>query len=160
MSIGPILPRTLRISCASVPIAKKLPKPVETELFSWPKEEKPWPRFHMEFAGPLNGKMFLIVVGAYSKWLEVSELSSTTSEATIRQLSELFAQQNLFGLRRLNRRITLNYTDKPKFNDGTYTGCSIPAETPNGTNPSNGRLQRIQPPSRVQIKPTKNTTCR
>ncbi|PIO53285.1 hypothetical protein TELCIR_25387 [Teladorsagia circumcincta] len=92
MSIGPILPRTLRISCASVPISKKLPKPVETELFSWPKEEKPWRRFHMDFVGPLNGKMFLIVVGAYSKWLEVSEMSSTTSKATIRQLSKLFAQ--------------------------------------------------------------------
>nr|CDJ82068.1 Integrase domain containing protein [Haemonchus contortus] len=37
-------------------------------------------------------KKFLIVVGAYSKWPEVIEMSSTTSKATIRQLDRLFAQ--------------------------------------------------------------------
>ncbi|PIO60823.1 integrase core domain protein [Teladorsagia circumcincta] len=66
--------------------------PVKTELFSWPKEEKLWSRIHVDFAGPINGKMFLIIVDAYSKWPEVIEMSSTTSKATIRQLSKLFAQ--------------------------------------------------------------------
>ncbi|XGW28165.1 hypothetical protein V3C99_008177 [Haemonchus contortus] len=66
--------------------------PVKTELFTWLKEEKPWSRIHVDFAGPIHGKMFLIVVDAYSKWPEVIEMSTTTSKATIRQLSRLFAQ--------------------------------------------------------------------
>ena len=39
--------------------------------------------------------MFLVVIDAYSKWLEVFPMSTTTSSATISQLRTLFAR---FGL--------------------------------------------------------------
>ncbi|EYC22303.1 hypothetical protein Y032_0017g3273 [Ancylostoma ceylanicum] len=66
--------------------------PLKTELFSWPNEKQPWSRVHIDYAGPLNGKMFLVIVDAYSKWPEIIEMTSTTSAATIRQLTRLFAQ--------------------------------------------------------------------
>ncbi|XP_011701101.1 PREDICTED: uncharacterized protein K02A2.6-like [Wasmannia auropunctata] len=40
---------------------------------------------------PVAGVMMLIIVDAYSKWLEVKVTSSTTSHATIRILDKLFA---------------------------------------------------------------------
>ena len=66
--------------------------PVKTELFSWPTEKQPWSRIHIDYAGPVNGKMFLVIVDAYSKWPEIIEMTSTTSMATIRELTRLFAQ--------------------------------------------------------------------
>ena len=42
-----------------------------------------WQRSHMDFAGPFNGGMFLIVVDAKSKWMEVIPMSSTSASATI-----------------------------------------------------------------------------
>ena len=41
------------------------------------------------------GKMFLIVVDSYSKWLEVEVMSSITSEATIEKLRDLFARYGI-----------------------------------------------------------------
>ena len=35
----------------------------------WPT--RPWQRLHVDFAGPCNGGMFLIVFDAKSKWMEV-----------------------------------------------------------------------------------------
>ena len=50
----------------------------------WPT--RPWQRLHVDFAGPFNGGMFLIVVDAKSKWMEVIPMSSTSANATIRAL--------------------------------------------------------------------------
>ncbi|CAD6198490.1 unnamed protein product [Caenorhabditis auriculariae] len=66
--------------------------PIKTELFSWPKEDRPWNRVHIDYAGPFLGKYYLVIVDAYSKWPEVIEMTSTTSTATIEQLTQLFAQ--------------------------------------------------------------------
>lgn len=46
---------------------------------------------HIDYAGPVAGKMLLIIVDAYSKWLEVKTTSSTTTPATVAILEELFA---------------------------------------------------------------------
>jgi len=45
----------------------------------------------MDFAGPMKGKMHLIVVDAHSKWPEVVEISSTSVANTIQYLRSLFA---------------------------------------------------------------------
>ncbi|KAL3117759.1 hypothetical protein niasHT_004888 [Heterodera trifolii] len=37
----------------------------------------------MDYAGPFFGKMFLVIVDAYSKWPEIFEMNSTGSAATI-----------------------------------------------------------------------------
>ncbi|KHJ98164.1 integrase core domain protein [Oesophagostomum dentatum] len=56
--------------------------PVMTELFSWPTEKQPWSRIHIDYAGRLNRKMFLVMVDAYSKWPEIIEMTSTSSLAS------------------------------------------------------------------------------
>eukprot|EP00731_Ephydatia_muelleri_P012870 Em0007g180a len=65
----------------------------ELESKEWPS--KPWSRLHIDHAGPFLGKIFLIVFDAYSKWLEVVPVVSTSSQQTIRELRHLFATHGL-----------------------------------------------------------------
>ena len=59
-------------------------------LYPWKLPSKPWDRIHIDFfeKGKLN---FLIIVDAYSKWLEMIRMSSITSLKTIEVLRSLFA---------------------------------------------------------------------
>ena len=43
----------------------------------------PWTRMHEDFAGPMDGRMYLIVVDAHSKWLEVLPMTTATALTTI-----------------------------------------------------------------------------
>lgn len=45
--------------------------------------------------GPVEKKMFLLVVDAHSKWLEVHPTSTATSAATMELLHKLFATLGL-----------------------------------------------------------------
>ena len=63
-----------QVHCPSPPAAPSLP-------WRWPA--CPWFRLHLDFAGPFMDNMFLIVIDAYSKWLEVKVMKSTTSTAII-----------------------------------------------------------------------------
>lgn len=57
----------------------------------WEYPSGPWERIHVDYAGPVAGMMLLIVVDAYSKWVEVKITSSTTTSATANILDGLFA---------------------------------------------------------------------
>ncbi|XP_053395713.1 uncharacterized protein K02A2.6-like [Mercenaria mercenaria] len=70
------------------PMAKTPPNP-------WRCPGKPWQRIHIDYAGPFMNKMYLIVVDAHSKWLEVITMASTTSESTINALRYLFSSYGL-----------------------------------------------------------------
>ena len=63
-------------------------------LIPWEYPCSCWERIHIDFA-ELNKQNYLIVIDAYSKWLEVIEISTTTSQQTIIELRKLFAR---FGL--------------------------------------------------------------
>ena len=65
--------------------------PTKTDLHPWEYPKNPWSRLHVDYAGPLFGKMYLIVVDAYSKWVEIAVARTATSEATIEGLREMFA---------------------------------------------------------------------
>ena len=43
----------------------------------------PWSRVHINHTGPFMGKYFLIVVDAFSKWLEMELVKSTSTGETI-----------------------------------------------------------------------------
>ncbi|VDI55684.1 Hypothetical predicted protein [Mytilus galloprovincialis] len=43
-------------------------------------------------------KMFLVIVDAYSKWIDIHIMSSTTSEATVDKLKQTFATHGLCDL--------------------------------------------------------------
>ncbi len=69
--------------------------PASAPVHPWETPSSPWIRVHMDFAGPLLGKMFFIVVDAYTKWLEVAAMNEATSIATVNKLRNLFATHGL-----------------------------------------------------------------
>ena len=69
--------------------------PPAATLHAWEYPSGPWERIHLDFAGPFLGKMFLIVVDAFSKWLEVEMLNSSTSAITVSRLRRIFALHGL-----------------------------------------------------------------
>ena len=43
-------------------------------------------RIHLDHAGPFQGKYFLIIIDAYSKWMDVQIVNSTSTDSTIAKL--------------------------------------------------------------------------
>lgn len=80
--------------CESCRVQDPMPSS-KTTAASWDWPAGPWRRLHLDFAGPFLDRMFLIVVDAHSKWLEVFPMKTATSETTICKLRTLFSQ---FGL--------------------------------------------------------------
>ena len=69
--------------------------PPTTPLHPWVWPDKPWTRVHIDYAGPLEGKMFLLIADAHSKWIEIHATSSSTSSTTIELLRKTFASLGL-----------------------------------------------------------------
>lgn len=69
--------------------------PSAAPVHPWNFPPKAWHRLHIDFAGPFQSAMFLIVVDAHSKWPEIFEMKSTTSNATINTLRTLFVRQGI-----------------------------------------------------------------
>ena len=62
------------------------PVPAKAPLHPWEWPSKPWSRLHVDFAGPVQGhNMLLILIDAYSKWIEAFPVKSTTSSMVILQ---------------------------------------------------------------------------
>ena len=68
-------------SCVRCQTVKNSPAVAPLHPWLWPS--CPWQRVHVDFAGPFKGKMFLILMDGHSKWPEVIEMSTTSSEKTI-----------------------------------------------------------------------------
>ena len=71
------------------------PMPARAKLHPWEFPNRPWACVHVDYAGPFLGHMFLVIVDAYSKWIEVHIMTKSTSEATINKLRETFATHGL-----------------------------------------------------------------
>ena len=69
------------------------PSPAPLHPWEWPLE--PWSRLHIDFAGPFMGHMFMVLVDAHSKWLEVHIMHSITAKRTIELLRIIFATHGL-----------------------------------------------------------------
>ena len=80
-------------SCPACSSLRNAPSVAPLHPWLWPSQ--PWQRIHIDFAGPIQGKMMLVVVDAHSKWPEVATMTSTTAPATIRVLREMFATYGL-----------------------------------------------------------------
>ncbi|XP_011858707.1 PREDICTED: uncharacterized protein K02A2.6-like [Vollenhovia emeryi] len=76
--------------CATVSKA-----PIKCSLQPWPMPEKPWSRIHADYAGPIDGFSFLVIVDAFSKWPEIFKTKSTTATTTIEFFKNVFAQHGL-----------------------------------------------------------------
>ena len=60
---------TIVKDCSQCQSNRSMPTAVPIKPWKWPST--PWSRRHLDFAGPFLGHMFLIIIDAYSKWLEV-----------------------------------------------------------------------------------------
>ena len=69
--------------------------PSTTLLHPWSWPDGPWKRVHLDFAGPFQGSMFMVIVDAHSKWLEVVPVSTTTTEKTMEVLRSMFARYGI-----------------------------------------------------------------
>lgn len=69
--------------------------PAEQVPSSWPKTNKRWSRLHIDYAGPVEGHMILVVVDAETKWIEAVPLKTASAETTVEVLRGIFAR---FGL--------------------------------------------------------------
>ncbi|XP_039291150.1 uncharacterized protein K02A2.6-like [Nilaparvata lugens] len=63
--------------------------PKVTSAWKWPAA--PGHRIHIDHCGPIKGKYYLLITDAYSKWLDVMEASSLTTDCTIDLLRVYFA---------------------------------------------------------------------
>ena len=69
--------------------------PPKAPLHPWRWPSRPWSHIHVDFAGPIQGKTFLIVIDLHSKWLEVCPMTTSTSTATIQHLRMIFSHFEL-----------------------------------------------------------------
>ena len=66
-----------------------------TPLQPWKWPVPPWTRIHIDYAGLFMNSMFLVIVDAHSKWVEIFKTNSATSKKTIQCLRNTFAR---FGI--------------------------------------------------------------
>lgn len=74
---------------------KSRPSPEKATLIPWQPPEKVWERVHLDFAGPVNGISYLIVIDALSKWVEVFPTQKCDTEFVLEKVTECISR---FGL--------------------------------------------------------------
>ena len=79
--------------CTACQENQNLHPPAPLHPWEWPA--CPWARVHIDYAGPFLGRMFLVVVDAYSKWLDVRTVPAATSNNTMKVLRSIFATHGL-----------------------------------------------------------------
>lgn len=66
--------------------------PLSAPSYPWKWPTLPWSWVHLDYAGPIDGKMFRVMVDAHSKWIEVFCVQSVSSSNTIEKLCTVFSQ--------------------------------------------------------------------
>ncbi len=77
--------------CQSVRVMRN----TKQTLHPWEYPDRAWSRLHIDYAGPMEGRMFLVIVDAYSKWVEVIPTTGCTSKITVRNLTQVFTTHGL-----------------------------------------------------------------
>ncbi|TNN10252.1 hypothetical protein EWB00_005574 [Schistosoma japonicum] len=75
---------------------------------------KPWIRLHVDNAGPVNGRYFLVEVDAYSKWPEIFSVRIPNTSETIfhaRQLFGKFGAPNILVLHNGSQFISAEFAN-------------------------------------------------
>lgn len=61
------------------PCLKLRQNPRKSELVPWSRPSGVWQRIHVDFFGPYHNSYFIVVLDAFSKWLEVQEMRTITT---------------------------------------------------------------------------------
>ncbi|XP_039182475.1 uncharacterized protein K02A2.6-like [Crotalus tigris] len=71
------------------------PEMPQAPVYRWDTTHAPWSRVHIDYAGPFQGQLFLIVVDSHSKWLEITPVTTMMTARTIQVLRGIFASHGL-----------------------------------------------------------------
>ena len=71
-------------TCTACQLQQSVPPVAPLNPRSWPAGS--WTRLHLNFKGPFQGKMFLILINSRSKWIEVMTTNGSTSAIVIQAL--------------------------------------------------------------------------
>lgn len=77
-------------SCPKCLETRKAPPKAELHPWEWPSQ--PWHRIHVDYAGPVQNKYFLVIVDAFSKWVEIFPTNGPSTKETVKHLRHLFCQ--------------------------------------------------------------------
>ncbi|XP_055604914.1 uncharacterized protein K02A2.6-like [Uranotaenia lowii] len=99
------------------PCASVAKSPTKQQPLPWAKSTVPWQRVHTDYAGPIEGEYYLLVVDSYSKWVEIVRTKSITSSTTIAILRSLFS--------RLGMPCTLVSDNGTQFTSGEFATFCI-----------------------------------
>lgn len=80
-------------SCSSCQESRNAPAKAPLHPWEWPMS--PWQRIHIDFAGPIDGRMLLVIIDAHSKWPEICVMKSTTASSTVNELRQVFSRYGL-----------------------------------------------------------------
>ena len=80
-------------SCATCQSHQKTPPCSALHPWEWPG--RPWSQVHVDYARPFMGKMFLLIIDAHSKWMDIHSVNSATSSVTIDKMRSTFASHGL-----------------------------------------------------------------
>nr|XP_031830190.1 uncharacterized protein K02A2.6-like [Nomia melanderi] len=64
--------------------------PPRSVLHTWDWSDGPNHRIHADILGPIKGRAYLIIVDAFSKWVDVKEMTNITAPETIKMFREYF----------------------------------------------------------------------
>ena len=84
-----------KIVKSCVPCIEAQKNPLRIVDSHWTYAEQPWFRIHVDFAGPINGLSFLVIVDVHSKWPEIFPMKNTDNHSTITILKRLFSQHDI-----------------------------------------------------------------
>ena len=69
--------------------------PPRSVLHVWEWPEGSSERLHLDFCGPIENLMYIVITDAFSKWVDVREMKDITTESTIKILKEYFSTWGL-----------------------------------------------------------------
>ena len=92
-------------------------QPPVSPLHPWGWQGHTWHRIYIDYVGPFEGRMILIIVDAHSKYIDAHVVSSATTSATITKLRQTFA---VLGL-----PITVSYNGSCFTSDEFEQFCKV-----------------------------------
>ena len=91
-SIDPDIERAVS-SCNTCQFMRSAPPTAQINPWIFPT--RPWSRVHVDFAAPIDGNTYLVIVDAYSKYPDVVKMVNTTGKTTVAVLRGIFTRHGL-----------------------------------------------------------------